>query len=244
MSWHMSPWYGHGILVSGCPVLTAVNWPYCECPILKSYIKDVDLPRHAWDTPPFLLIVSPTPPVQSVDAYVRTCVRTLGQSRDNQTKRGWPYFMGIGLCPTRASRAREPRYDPFFFFSQSTMIPVAVSCHPSGVSKNQWNKRALFDFLHPTGVQFLFLTLMLAVDLFWSEANIRLCVRLTNPNVENSRAFPHPTAKSVNVDPGIRCSAVRTRGQPAQFGRHYIPSFAFRLQNHAARYVFRRRTVP
>ena len=57
-------------------------------------------------------------------------------------------------------------YDPFFFFSQSTMIPVAVSCHPSGVSKNQWNKRALFDFLHPTGVQFLFLTLMLAVDLF------------------------------------------------------------------------------
>lgn len=73
-------------------------------------------------------------------------------------------------------------YDPFFFFSQSTMIPVAVSCHPSGVSKNQWNKRALFDFLHPTGVQFLFLTLMLAVDLFWSEANIRLCVPLTKPS--------------------------------------------------------------
>ena len=69
MSWHMSPPYGHGILVSDYPVLTAVNWPYWECPILKSYIKDVDLPRHAWDTPPFLLIVSPTPPVQSVDAY-------------------------------------------------------------------------------------------------------------------------------------------------------------------------------
>ena len=40
--------------------------------VLKSYIKDVDLPRHAWDTPPFLLIVSPTLPVQSVDAYVRS----------------------------------------------------------------------------------------------------------------------------------------------------------------------------
>ena len=64
MSWHMSPRYGHRILVSGYPVLTAVNWPYCECP--------VDLARHAWDTPPFLLIVSPTPPVQSVDAYVRS----------------------------------------------------------------------------------------------------------------------------------------------------------------------------
>ena len=76
-----------------------------------SYIKDVGLPRHAWDTPPFLLIVSPTPPIQSVDAYVRTYVRTLGQSRDNQKKRGWPYSMSMGLCPTRASRAREPRYN-------------------------------------------------------------------------------------------------------------------------------------
>ena len=64
--------------------------------VLKSYIKDVDLPRHAWDTPPFLFIVSPTPPVQSVDAYVRTYVRTLGQSRDNETKSGWPYFYEYG----------------------------------------------------------------------------------------------------------------------------------------------------
>ena len=70
-----------------------------------SNVKDVDLARHAWDTPPFLLIVSPTLPVQSVDAYVRT----LGQSRDNQTKRDWPYSMSMGLFPTRASRAREPR---------------------------------------------------------------------------------------------------------------------------------------
>ena len=36
MSWHMSLQYGHVILVSGYPLLTAVNWPYCECPI---YIK-------------------------------------------------------------------------------------------------------------------------------------------------------------------------------------------------------------
>ena len=65
-----------------------------------SYIKDVDLPRHAPDTPPFLLIVSSTPPVQSVDAYVSMYVctyeRILGQSRDNQTKRGWPYYMSMG----------------------------------------------------------------------------------------------------------------------------------------------------
>ena len=59
-----------------------------------SNVKDVDLPRHAWDTPPFLLIVSPTPPVQSVHEYVRT----LGQSRDNETKGGWPYSMSMGLA--------------------------------------------------------------------------------------------------------------------------------------------------
>ena len=45
----------------------------CQSTILwMSNIKDVDLPRHAWDTPPFLLIVSPTLPLQSVDAYVRS----------------------------------------------------------------------------------------------------------------------------------------------------------------------------
>ena len=76
MSWNMSPRYGHGILVSGYPVLTAVNWPYCECPILKSYIKDVYLPRHAWDTPPFLLIVSPYP-TRTICRRVRTYARSI-----------------------------------------------------------------------------------------------------------------------------------------------------------------------
>ena len=80
----------------------------CQLTILwMANIKDMGLPRLTWDTPPFLLIVSPTLPVQSVDAYVRT----LGQSRDNQTKSGWPYSMSMGLCPTRASRARETRYN-------------------------------------------------------------------------------------------------------------------------------------
>ena len=67
MGWHMSPRYGHVILVRGYPVLTAVNWPNCECPIYKIWTC-----RHTWDTPPSLLIISPTPPLQSVDAYVRS----------------------------------------------------------------------------------------------------------------------------------------------------------------------------
>ena len=38
-------------------------------------------------------------------------VRALGQARDNQAKRGWPYSMSMGLCPTRALRAQELRYE-------------------------------------------------------------------------------------------------------------------------------------
>ena len=81
------PRYGHGILVSGYPVLTSVNWPW------MSYVKDVDFPRHPWDIPPFLLIVSPTPPVQSVDAYVCT-------KRKEVDRIPWVWD----------SHAREPRY--------------------------------------------------------------------------------------------------------------------------------------
>ena len=37
----------------------------------------MDLPKHAWDTPPSVLIDFPTPPLQSVDAYVRTYARSI-----------------------------------------------------------------------------------------------------------------------------------------------------------------------
>ena len=114
MSLHIGLQYCRVILVSGNPVLTAVNWPFSECPIYT----DVDLPRHDWDTPPSLLIVSPTPPLQSVDAYVRT----LGQPRDRQPKRGWPYSMSMGLWQTSASRAWEPRYKRKFEHGLITLL--------------------------------------------------------------------------------------------------------------------------
>ena len=107
----------------------------CQLTILwMSYKKDEDLPTHAWDTPPFLLIVSPTLPVQSVDAYVRT----LGQSRDNQAKRGWPYSMSMGLCPTRASRAREPRYNS---------VPVSGSRKGPLVYPFKWLPNLIGEFM-------------------------------------------------------------------------------------------------
>ena len=82
----------------------------CQLTILwMPKIQDVDLPRHARDTPPSLLMVSPTSPLQSVDAYVRT----LGQSRDNQTKRGWP-------CTRSREHAWEPGYH-FFCITKASL---------------------------------------------------------------------------------------------------------------------------
>ena len=50
----------------------------CQLTILwMSNIQDVDLPRHAWDTDSSLLMVSPIPPLQSVDAYLRTYLRSV-----------------------------------------------------------------------------------------------------------------------------------------------------------------------
>ena len=102
MSWHTSPRYGHVILVSGYPILTAVNWPFCECQIYKMFTCQ-DTP----ETPPPLPFDSLPYPTITICRRVRT----LGQSRDNQMKRGWSYSMSMGLCPTRASREWEPRHN-------------------------------------------------------------------------------------------------------------------------------------
>ena len=72
-----------------------VNVLYKRCGLAKTRQRHPSLP---FDSLPY-----PT-------RTIRRRVRTLGQSRDNQKKRGWPYSMSMGLCPTRTSRAREPRY--------------------------------------------------------------------------------------------------------------------------------------
>ena len=75
----------------------------CNLPIICNSQKSVSSFYEEDNVEPCLsfgvngAIVSSTPPVQSVDAYVRT----LDQSRDNQTKRGWPYSMSMGLKDVR-----------------------------------------------------------------------------------------------------------------------------------------------
>ena len=102
-----------------------------------SNVKDVDLARHAWDTPPFLLIVSPTPPVQSVDAYVRT----LGQSRDNQTKKRLTIFFEYGaLSPAIILKIQiTKRSNKHTYQNNSLLLNSPVPLMASGI----WSEEAL-----------------------------------------------------------------------------------------------------
>ena len=145
MGQHLSPRYGQVMLVSGYPVLSAVNWSQqlpnksrhldelthepsiwqcdtgqwlscfdsCQLTILwMANIKDMGLPRYTWDTPPFLLIVSPTLPVQSVDAYVRTYVRSV--SHVTIKRKEVVHILWVWGSVPRALCAREPRYQDWW----------------------------------------------------------------------------------------------------------------------------------
>ena len=77
----------------------------CHLTILwMANIKDMGLPRLTWDTPPFLLIVSPTLPVQSVDAYVRTYVRSVSHVTTKRKK--VDHILWVWSSVPRALRAR------------------------------------------------------------------------------------------------------------------------------------------
>ena len=113
--------------------------------VLKSYIKDVDLPRHAWDTPPFLLIVFPTPPVQSVDAYVRTYTRSItwqpnekrltifneygALSRYNSLRAGWkPDVFSASPPSTITSGCKSSVMLPLSILKRQLILLLVPSC--------------------------------------------------------------------------------------------------------------------
>ena len=111
-----------------------------------SNVKDVYLPRHAWDTPPVLLIVSPTPPVQSVDAYVRTYARSItwqpskkrltifyeyGALSHALFARGSPANSGITLSSEREVKSDEAIFDSYEIFQLTNQVcfdSKALSC--------------------------------------------------------------------------------------------------------------------
>ena len=97
----MAMWYwSMAILFWQLSIDHIVNGQCKRCGFAKTRLRHPSLPFNGL---PY--------PTRTICRRVRTYVRTLGQSRDNQKKRGWPYSMSMGLFPTRASRAREPRYN-------------------------------------------------------------------------------------------------------------------------------------
>ena len=133
-SWNTGQWLSY---------LTAVNWPYCECPILKSYIKDVDLPRYAWDTPPFLFIVSPTPPVQSVDAYVRS-VNHVTTKRKEVDHIPWVWGSVPRALRARGSSAKNRRWVPLFSSFLYTFTANSSTLHETSLeARNKANVKRL-----------------------------------------------------------------------------------------------------
>ena len=72
--WHMSPRYGNVILVSGYPVLTAVNWPYCECQYKRCGFAKTRLrhPSLPFDSLPY--------PTRTICRRVRTYVRSVSHA--------------------------------------------------------------------------------------------------------------------------------------------------------------------
>ena len=93
MSWHMSPQYGRRILVSGYPVLTAVSWLYCECPVLeyeryglaKTHLRHPSLP---FDSLPY--------PTHAICRRVRTFARSITWQPNEKRL---TIFYEYGLCP-------------------------------------------------------------------------------------------------------------------------------------------------
>ena len=82
------------------------QWLSCfdSCQLTILWMANMGLPRHTWDTPPFLLIVSPTLPVQSVDAYVRAYVRSV--SHVTTKRKEVDHILWVWGSVPRALRAR------------------------------------------------------------------------------------------------------------------------------------------
>ena len=48
------------------------------------------------------------------------------------------------------------------------------------------------------------LVLMLLVDLLRSQVSVRVCIRVTHPNIEEGRSLSLSKASSMNIQTGIR----------------------------------------
>ena len=66
------------------------------------------------------------------------------------------------------------------------------------------SERSLFDPHYSFPILPLLLVLMLLVDLLKSHVSVRVCIRVTHPNVEECRSLSLPKTSSMNVQTSIR----------------------------------------
>ena len=100
----------------------------CQLTILWiANMKDVDLPRHAWDTPALLLIVSATLPVQSVDAYVRSVSHVTTKRKEvDHTLWVWCsvsyWALSVNWSPTKIAQILNPAKDRTFHRQEARSV--------------------------------------------------------------------------------------------------------------------------
>ena len=155
-----------------------VNVLYKRCVLAKTRLRHPSLP---FDSFPY--------PIRTICR--RVC--TLGQSRDNQTKGGWPYSMSVGLCPTRAKRSWEPRFlgkDTILYIIQSVYYRCTCGFPPWSIYCKSLCERSIIT--QSPFAQIVYVPQSLVPGI-WQNP-----LPLTGPAHSHTVDTNHKTMKSVN----------------------------------------------
>ena len=100
-----------------------VNVRCKRCGFTKTRLRHPSLP---FDSLPY--------PTRTICRRVRTYVCTLGQSRDNQTKRCWPYSISRGSLPRALCASGSPTIRSFNWQKMSYFIARPANSHDSALT--------------------------------------------------------------------------------------------------------------
>ena len=87
---------------------------------------------------------------------------------------------------------------------KSAVVLNTLIRHSACGRENQGSEHSLFDLHYSFRILPLLLVLMLLVDLLRSQVSVRVCIRVTHPNMEEGRSPSLPKASSMNIQTGIR----------------------------------------
>ena len=72
---------------------------------------------------------------------------------------------------------------------KSAVVLNTLIRHSACGRENQGSERSLFDLHYSFGILPLLLVLIIPVDLLRSQVSVRVCVRVTHPNIEKCRSL-------------------------------------------------------